>query len=85
MTKKFQPFADDAQSLSLGDLTIENGTDKVSIYGSIDVTRDKAGLKKARELKVVLDALVRTLSQNKALPAEVPAPETPQQVKNPFA
>ncbi len=85
MTKKFQPFADDAQSLNLADLTIENGTDKVSIYGSIDVTRDKAGLKKARELKAVLDAMVRFLSQDKALPEEAPAPETPQQVKNPFA
>ena len=85
MTKKFQPFADDAQSLGLGHLTIENGTDKVSIYGSIDVTRDKAGLKKARELKAVLDAMVRFLSQDKALPEEAPAPETPQQVKNPFA
>ncbi len=85
MTKKFQPFEDDAQSVSLGELTIENGTDKVSVFGSIDVTRDKAGLKKARELKAVVDALVRTLSKDEALPEEAPPPEKPQQVKNPFA
>ena len=83
--KKFQPFGNGEQSLGLGDLTVENGTDKVSIYGSLDVSRDKAGLKKARELKALADAMVEALEQDKDLPARAPAPEKPQQVKNPFA
>ncbi len=83
--KKFQPFENNDQSLSLSDLTVENGTDKVSIYGSLDVTRDKDGLRKARELKAVVDALVRALSQDEALPDQIAAPEKLQPVKNPFA
>jgi hypothetical protein len=82
--KKFQPFANEAQSLSLGELTIENGTDKISIYGSLDMTRDQAGLKRARDLKALLDGVVKALEQDKALPDKPTAPEKPKQVKNPF-
>ncbi len=35
------PFADDAASVSIGKLTIENGTDRVALYGSLDITRDQ--------------------------------------------
>src|SRR3978361_1463789 len=41
---KFTPFADDAGSTAVGKLTIENGTAVVSVYGSLDITRDKVGL-----------------------------------------
>ena len=85
MTKKFQPFSDDSASLSIGEFTIENGTDKVALYGSLDVTRDKLGLKQARALKAAVDAIVKALEQDKDLPDESPPSETPQQVKNPFA
>lgn len=85
MTKKFQPFSDDSASLSIGEFTIENGTDKIAVYGSLDVTRDKAGLKKARALKSAVDAIVKALEQGKELPDESGPTEAPQQVKNPFA
>jgi hypothetical protein len=85
MTKKFQPFSDSSTSLSIGEFTVENGTDKVALYGSLDVTRDKSGLKQAKALKAAVDAIVRALEQDKALPDESGPAETPQQVKNPFA
>jgi hypothetical protein len=85
MTKKFQPFSDDSASLSIGELTVENGTDKVALYGSLDVTRDKSGLKQAKALKAAVDAIVNALEQDKALPDESGPTEEPQQVKNPFA
>jgi hypothetical protein len=85
MTKKFQPFADDSASLNIGDFTIENGTDKVALYGSLDVTHDKSGLKKAKALKSAVDAIVKALEQDKELPDESGPTEAPQQVKNPFA
>ncbi|EIM30943.1 hypothetical protein [Microvirga lotononidis] len=85
MTKKFQPFADDSASLNIGDFTVENGTDKVALYGSLDVTRDKAGLKNAKALKSAVDAIVKALEQDKELPDESGPTEAPQQVKNPFA
>ena len=49
---KLTPFADDAASMSIGGLTIENGTDRVVIYGSLDLTRDKQGLAHALALNV---------------------------------
>jgi hypothetical protein len=85
MKKKFQPFSDDNTSLNIGEFTIENGTDKVALYGSLDVTHDKNGLKPAEALKAAVDAIVKALEQDKALPAESGPAETSQQVKNPFA
>jgi hypothetical protein len=85
MTKKFQPFTDDSASVSIGEFTVENGTDKIALYGSLDVTRDKKGLKQAKALKAAVDAIVRALEQNKELPDESGPTEAPQQVKNPFA
>jgi hypothetical protein len=85
MTKKFQPFSDDSASLSIGEFTIENGTDKVALYGSLDITRDKSGLKQAKALKAAVDAIVKSLEQDKALPDKSGPTEEPQQVKNPFA
>ena len=41
---KLTPFADDAASTSIGSLTVENGTDRIALSGSLDLTRDKAGL-----------------------------------------
>ena len=52
---KLEPYADDAASVDIGELTVENGTDKVALYGSLDLTRDKAGLERARKLKTLLD------------------------------
>jgi hypothetical protein len=85
MTKKFQPFSDHSASLSIGEFTIENGTDKVALYGSLDITRDKSGLKQAKALKAAVGAIVKALEQDKALPDESAPTEEPQQVKNPFA
>jgi hypothetical protein len=82
---KFQPFSDDSASLGIGDLTAENGTEKIALYGSLDLTRDKDGLKKARALKLLVDSVVKALEQDKSLPEKIGAPEAPQQVKNPFA
>ena len=81
----FEAFADDSRSQSIGDLTIENGTDTVAIYGSLDLTRDKAGLKHARALKAVLDVAVRVLEQQQDLPEQIASAEPTVTVKNPFA
>ena len=83
--KTITPFANDSEAVSLGDLTIENGTDQVSLYGSLDMTKDKTGLKQARALKAAVDAIVAALEAEKDLPDKIEPPEKPQQVKNPFA
>jgi hypothetical protein len=75
-------YQNETESLGIGKLTIENRTDRVTIYGSLDVTRDKAGLKSAQELKAVVDAIVAYL-QGQSLPEQI-AFKTPSEKKNPF-
>ncbi|MBV8869071.1 MAG: hypothetical protein JOY65_06605 [Acetobacteraceae bacterium] len=80
-----KPYADDAASVQIGELTLENGQDCVAVYGSLDLTRDRAGLAHARALKAVLEEIVRILEAEPHLPSRVPPPNAPKQVKNPFA
>lgn len=83
--RTIEPFADESGAQRIGELSIENRTDRVSLYGSLDLTRDQAGLRRARDLKRILDAVVRALAAEAELPDTAAGPETPQQVKNPFA
>jgi hypothetical protein len=83
--KTIKPFANESESLGIGDLTIENRTDRVSVYGSLDLTRDNKGLEHARALRALLDKVVAALEAEKALPDTVAPPEPPETVKNPFA
>jgi hypothetical protein len=43
------------------DLNIENRLDRVSLYGSVDITRDQVGLEQALRLKGVVDGMVAVL------------------------
>ena len=78
------PFADDAASMAIGKLTVENGTDQVSVYGNLDITRDKGGLANARVLKSLLDQIVQRLTAEKNLPETVAPNHPPKMVRNPF-
>lgn len=79
-----KPFADDSRSVAVGGLTVENGRDKVAMYGSLDLTRDKAGLEHARALRALLDAAIQAMEADPALPTAIPLPKPAQTVKNPF-
>jgi len=82
---KIHPFQNDSESASIGGLTIENGTDRLKLYGTIDLTRDKAGLADARELKTILDEVVSELEGEAELPDETAPPKVGKTIKNPFA
>ena len=80
-----EPFADEATALRIDDLEVENRLDRVSLYGSVDLTRDKAGLRLARELHAVLGAVVAALErEGDALPETARTAEREDTVKNPF-
>lgn len=83
--RAFKPFADNRASRSIAGLTIENGTDKVSLYGSLDITRDAAGLERALALKAIVDAMVTALQAGDGPPAKAIPPRPTRTVKNPFA
>ncbi len=79
----FRPFKNEADCITIGDdFTIENRVDRVSIFGSIDLTLDKEGLKAAKELKVILDLTVAEMERTD-LPEHISLTK-PKTVKNPF-
>ena len=75
-------FANESETFDIGKLTIENRTDRVTIYGSLDVTRDQAGLQAAKELKATVDAIVAFL-EGENLPEQIVF-KTATEKKNPF-
>lgn len=79
-----KPFANESDSINIGDMTVENRLDEIEMYGNLAITKDKVGLKLARELKALVDATVATLEGDKNLPDQVPPPQS-DSVKNPFA
>jgi hypothetical protein len=87
MPGAFRPYANEADVLQVSDLNVENRLDRIAIFGSVDLTRDKVGLRLAAALKAVLDEVVLTLQYeegDKRLPETIPVP-TAKFVKNPLA
>lgn len=78
-----QPFQNESDSITIGDLTIENRTDQLEIYGSLSIARDQNGLKQALELKKIIDDAVAHLQAAPDLP-EVVTFRPMDSVDNPF-
>ena len=78
----FVPFANEADVIEVGNLTIENRLDRITLDGDVDLTRDKAGLAQARLLHRLLGDVVAVL-EAAALPDALPAPQV-KTVDNPF-
>jgi len=51
--RRFSPFKNEADRVQIGGLSIENRLDRVSLYGSLDITLDQEGLETVRELMEV--------------------------------
>ncbi len=81
---EMKPFADDSAAIEVGDLKLENGRDRIACYGSLDLTRDKAGLELAHRLQAVLASVIKVLEADAALPESIPPLKQRGAVKNPF-
>ncbi|MDV2984833.1 UNVERIFIED_CONTAM: hypothetical protein Q9R58_10985 [Methylobacteriaceae bacterium AG10] len=81
----FRPFAEDAGVQTFADFSIENGTRRIALHGSLDLTRDREGLRRAKALKTLLDAVVAVLESEDLSDAVPDEPETAEPVRNPFA
>ncbi|NOT67104.1 MAG: hypothetical protein HOP04_02035 [Methylophilaceae bacterium] len=77
------PFQNESETFQLGDLTIENRLDRLSLSGDIDITLDKKGLANALVLTELLNRVVSEM-QKLDLPDAI-AIEPPVKVTNPFA
>lgn len=82
-TKKIFPFANESDSLGIGGLTIENRTDRISLYGSLDITRDREGLVHAEKLKMLFDDIVAAMKDDH-LPDTISI-KPAEEIANPFA
>ncbi|GAB2896557.1 hypothetical protein GCM10027093_35350 [Paraburkholderia jirisanensis] len=69
----FNAFANDADVLNIqGDaLSVTNGTTRVVISGTLELTRDQRGLKAALALKQSLDSVVAALQAQADLPERI--------------
>lgn len=78
----FKPFEKGTESSSIEDLTLENDVDCVSIYGNLQITKDKVGLEQAKALQSFLNDVVAALEKEE-LPEKIERPAE-QEVNNPF-
>jgi len=88
MPHAFRPYENEADVLQVSDLKMENRLDRIAVFGSVDLTRDKAGLRLATAIKAVLDTVVLKLQveeRNNSLPETIPVSKTAKFVKNPLA
>ena len=77
------PFANEEEVITIQELTLENRLDKVSIHGSVDITKDQQGLEYAFALKRQIDTIVEYLKKQ-ALPEKIGVENMAKVVKNPF-
>jgi len=76
------PFANESETLDIADLTIENRVDHISLFGSLDITRDKIGLAKAKALYSLLGQAINVL-ESIDLPEKIDL-EKGDRIRNPF-
>lgn len=81
----FNPFGPDAQVQTIEQMTVENDPARVSVYGRLDITHDRAGLDNARALAAVLSAVVARLEAESALPEHAQTAPKTHPMSNPFA
>jgi len=84
VNKQFIPYKNESDVLQFGDMTIENRLDRITIYGNIDITKDKEGLEYALLLKQVIDTAIKELENTDELPDRIVITEV-ETVDNPFA
>lgn len=83
MNKGFMAYENETDSFNIGDMTLENRLDRISIYGSLDITKDKEGLEKALKFKRIIDASIDALKKDKNLPEQIELTSI-DNVDNPF-
>ncbi len=83
------PFANNHQSMQIGELVIENQKDKIIIYGDINLVFDDAGYQQAQQLheltsKILLAFENRSLYSNKESKSKEKDDQSDKIIDNPF-
>lgn len=80
----FMPFQNESDCFEIGGITIENRLDRVSIFGSTEITKDLAGLEQALMLKRLIDGVINELKRERGNLPEHIETITAEIVDNPF-
>ena len=81
---KFVTFKNDAQSIQIGGITIENGSDSLKIYGQHNFDFSQAGLADLKLLAQIVNAGVDALEDATGLPKTLEI-KPPSRKPNPFS
>lgn len=79
----FIAFQNESDVFEIGELTVENRLDHISVYGSLEITQDQEGLRRALLLKSIIDSAITEMQRKgEYLPEKI---ETElEEVENPF-
>ena len=69
-----KPFQNESESVTIGDLTLENHVDRITLSGDVDLTLDKPGLALAKSLLTQVSAIVEAMTaveSKSALPDKI--------------
>ena len=80
----FKPYQNGTESHAIHDLTLENGEERINLYGNLQLTKDQAGLAAAKALQAFLNDVVQTLEAEADLPAQIRQDNDEHEVENPF-
>lgn len=82
-SQPFMAYENETDSFQIDTLNVENRLDRISIYGSLELTKDRQGLEAALKLKRLIDASVDALKRDKNLPDQIEIKPS-ESVDNPF-
>lgn len=82
-SQPFMAYENETDSLQIDEMTVENRLDRISLYGSLELTKDVRGLESALKLKRIIDASIDALKREKNLPERITI-QPCERVQNPF-
>lgn len=71
MQQPFMAYENDTDGFTTGDLHIHNGTDTITIEGTLKISKDRQGLSDALRLKRAVDAAIDALKRDRNLPDSI--------------
>lgn len=77
-------FNNESEVSEIGNLSIENRLDRISVYGDLDITPDNEGLLKARALHEMFRGIMMMLEYKMNTPVVTPVVAEVSEVDNPF-
>lgn len=84
-----EPFANDHQSMQIGELVIENQKAKIIIYGDMDLTLDSSGYQQAKQLHELTTKIMQAFETNETynnndVKSKKKDDQTGKEIDNPF-